>query len=380
MTGVLFVTNGHGEAAIGGRIARELRRLDPAIRTDHLALVGEGFGDAAFHDVGPQRRMPSGGLIAMGNVRNIVRDLRAGLAGLALAQAGFLLRRGSGYRCIVAIGDVYALLQAFAGRRPTVFVGTAKSVYVAGYDAFERFVLRTARGVFVRDIATANALRRRGIGAEAPGNVIVDLLADAPPFPWPSPTRVALFPGSRESAYADAVTLARIADRLGSRRGTTSFGLSIAPTLRAERFAEVLAADGWSVGAGLGTSIPFEARFGATLLRAWSGPFGSLVAGATLACGQAGTVNEAAVAAGTAVVAVESGHDSPAEGWYRMRQTKLLGDALAVVPADPDEAARRIGALLDDPHRRARMGAIGRERMGPPGGAAAIAQRIAQFR
>jgi hypothetical protein len=35
-----------------------------------------------------------------------------------------------------------------------------------------------------------------------------------------------------------------------------------------------------------------------------------------------------------------------------------------------------LASLLDDPQRRAHMGAIGRERMGAPGGAAAIARVI----
>ena len=37
---VLFVTNGHGEAAIAERIALELLTFAPAARIDHLALVG----------------------------------------------------------------------------------------------------------------------------------------------------------------------------------------------------------------------------------------------------------------------------------------------------------------------------------------------------
>ena len=45
-----------------------------------------------MHEVGPRRAMPSGGLIAMGNVRNIARDLRSGLLALTLAQRAFLAR------------------------------------------------------------------------------------------------------------------------------------------------------------------------------------------------------------------------------------------------------------------------------------------------
>jgi hypothetical protein len=62
--------------------------------------------------------------------------------------------------------------------------------------------------------------------------------------------------------------------------------------------------------------------------------------------------------------------------WYRMRQHGLLGDALAVLPGEPAQAAAELRALLDNASRRAAMGAQGRERMGVPGGALAIARAI----
>ena len=55
-----------------------------------------------------------------------------------------------------------------------------------------------------------------------------------------------------------------------------------------------------------------------------------------------------------------------------------LGDALAVLPGDPAQAAAGLNELLDDAPRRAMMGALGRERMGAPGGAHAIACEIAR--
>jgi hypothetical protein len=59
-----------------------------------------------------------------------------------------------------------------------------------------------------------------------------------------------------------------------------------------------------------------------------------------------------------------------------MRQNRLLGDAVKVVPAEPAAAAEAVTSLLADGAERARMGAIGRERMGGPGGAAAIAAAV----
>jgi hypothetical protein len=56
-------------------------------------------------------------------------------------------------------------------------------------------------------------------------------------------------------------------------------------------------------------------------------------------------------------------------------QQRLLGDAL-VATRDWREAAAAVVRLLRDPAERARRGAIGRDRMGPPGGAQRIANAL----
>jgi hypothetical protein len=360
MTPVLFVTNGHGEVAIAERIAAELRALG-AWRTDHFPLVGAGFARPDFPDVGPQAKMPSGGLVAMGNVGAFALDLRAGFAALWFRQRAFLRAAAGRYRLVIAVGDVYALLLARLARTPLVFVGTAKSAYVAPYGPFERRLMRAARAIFVRDGQTAHVLQAHGVPAQAPGNVIVDLVESAQTFEWRAPLRLALLPGSRERAYADGERLAAVARAVGRLRPGVDAALSIAPGLDPARFEPVLAPVSPELGAGI---------------RPWTGEVGALVRGATLAIGQAGTANEAAAASGVPVVALDLA-DAPKSDWYRMRQGRLLGEALAIVPGSVDGAAAAIAALLDDAPRRARMGAVGIERMGPPGGAQAIAGAIA---
>jgi uncharacterized protein (TIGR03492 family) len=380
---VLFVSNGHGEAAIADRIACELRAIVPDVACDHLALVGESRSEC-MHDVGPQRTMPSGGLIAMGNLVNIARDLRGGLVGLTLAQRRFLQRSHARYRCVICVGDVYALMMALAVRAPVTYVGTAKSVRVAPYGAGERRALRRAAAVFVRDEATAQQLRERGVEASAPGNVIVDLF-DTPDDPRADAAvlgftpAVALFPGSRETAYRDAAFLMNIVRLCARTRPSLGAVLSIAPMLDASRFAHEIGSDGFEVVPRANDDVmPFDVLFdGRVLARAWRGGIGALLSRVALVLGQAGTANEAAAAAGIPVVAFERGHDRKT-AWYRMRQHGLLGEALAVLSGDLETAAQNVGALLDDPARRERMGRIGRERMGGPGGARAIAQRIAE--
>jgi hypothetical protein len=350
---ILFVSNGHGEAAIAARIAVEARALAP-LRTEHLALVGERLGGGEFVDVGPQQAMPSGGLVAMGNVRALARDLGAGLAGLFARQIAFLRAARGRYAAVIAVGDAYACALARLARAPLAYVGTAKSVYVAPYGAGERRILRGAARIFVRDAATASELRAHGLAAEAPGNVIVDLLATQTRVEWQTPLRLAILPGSRERAYADALRIAAVVVALRERAGALDAVLSVAPNLDERRFAPALE---------LGD------------LRAWHGPLGGVLHGATLALGQSGTANEAAAAQGIPVVALEL-EDAPRDAWYRKRQMGLLGEALTLVPGDPEPAADAVAALLRDAARRELMSAVGRERMGGPGGARAIAQAV----
>ena len=174
---ILFVSNGHGEAAIAVRIAQEIHALDGQTRLEHLPLVGLGSPSPVLATVGPRAAMPSGGLVAMGNVGAFARDLRAGFATLFVAQLRFLRAARSQYCVALAVGDAYALALTLLSALPTFFVGTAKSAYVAPYGALERTILRRARRAFVRDEQTPHDLERAGLrNASAPGNVIVDLL------------------------------------------------------------------------------------------------------------------------------------------------------------------------------------------------------------
>lgn len=379
---LLFVSNGHGEAAIADRIAEEVQRVAPGTQIDHVSLVGESRAQF-MNEVGPRRAMPSGGLIAMGNVANIVRDLRGGLLGLTLAQRRFLKETRGTYDGAVAVGDVFALLMAFAAGTKTTYVGTAKSVLVAKYGPMERRAIKRASNVFVRDEATAEHLRRHGVDAQAPGNVIVDLFAvdddpradDAVAGFDPA---IAIFPGSRETAYEDGEFLLRVIDRCAQSRSSLGAVFSVAPMLNPERFVLAARAAGFDVQQRSDDPrIPFEAvHDGRVIVRAWRGEIGVLLRRVKLVIGQAGTANEAAAAAGVPVVAFELAADRKTH-WYRMRQHGLLGEALTVLPADVEVAANGVMDLLDNESRRTRMGAIGRARMGAPGGAAAIARAVA---
>jgi len=384
---ILFVANGHGETAIAARIAREVERACPVpIGLDLFPLVGTGAGCAPLGAVGPRRNLPSGGLVAMGNVRAFSRDLAAGFTGLLGRQLGFIAGAGRTYEAIVAVGDAYALGFALAARLPAIFVGTAKSVYVAPYGPFERTLLRRVVRAFVRDEATADRLRSQRVRVEAPGNVIVDLAE--PSLAPRKPFGLGLLPGSRNDAYADGVQLARVVRAMPERGPDFGGLLSIAPTLDPGRFARALGADGWHIAPDSATpsGVAFEAEADPAVtgqrkprLVGWSGGLETVLASSVAVLGQAGTGNEQAAAAGVPVVALDRkerfGRRRGGD-WYRMRQRRLLGEALLLVPQEPARAAAEIAGLLADPERLRRMGEAGRLRMGPPGGAAAIARAI----
>jgi len=371
MKSVLFVSNGHGETAIAARIAREVKKLSD-LRCDHLALVGEASHSGALHDVGPRRKMPSGGIVAMGNVRNLARDAAAGLGPLTIAQWRFLARSGRDYAVIVAVGDAFALFMALRAHAPVVFVGTAKSVYVAPYGRFEERLLRRASAAFVRDAATVQALAARGVRARD-ANVMADLgVAEQAQRPaLAGDPLVAIFPGSRDDAYGQAAFLLRVlagAQRLQPGiRGV----LSVAPGLKAEKFTTALETAGLTVVMRDDSSEPFSVfADGVEIARAWTGEIGAAIELARLGLGQAGTANEAAAAAGVPVIAFEGG------GWYRRRQVALLGGALRVLARNEQSGAREVVALLQDDGEREAMARTGRERLGAPGAARRIAEEI----
>lgn len=383
MKRVLFVTNGHGEAAVAERIATELQGFMPDARLDHLALVGNTVGDT-MREVGPRRAMPSGGLIAMGNVRNFAQDLRAGLLALTWEQVCFVRGALGSYEAAVVVGDAYALAMTLLLRTRTVFVGSAKSVEVAPYGAFEEWLLRRTTACFVRDEATARTLRGHGLAVEPAANAIVDLFAtadnpDAELAVNGFAPALALFPGSRESAYDDARFLLDVAREMAASSPALGAVLSVARGLEAERFAANAQRAGWQVRRIANEAVPFVlSRDGREIVRGWRGTLGPLLTRVALVLGQAGTANEAAAAAGIPVIAFERDRDRKAR-WYRQRQRGLLGDALAVFPNRLDEAVAGVRSILEDPARRSRMGEIGRERMGDPGASRRIAERVASI-
>jgi len=388
---ILLVSNGFGEMAIAGYLARAIRAEQPDALIEHLPLVGTPPSDAGVKTVGPAADMPSGGLVAFWNLRNIARDLGAGLLGLTLRQFRFL--RGRRDDVVIAVGDVFCLAACVIfGRRPTVFVATAKSEYVARHSDFEAAIARRAQAVFARDAATAQALAARGVHASFAGNVMMDGLTESQ-IDLPAAAdavRIGVLPGSRADAADNATAAARrlkkIANLLKSRGRSVQAYVSLAPTVALDDLLAGLrrggidaAPTGASHGVVAISAYPESQPSGEPAVAAAvvRDAFGDLLRASDIVLGQAGTGNEQAVGLGKPVVsAADSRPGKPDRvGWYRMRQQRLLGDALLVLPAADDDAfAAGVVSLLDDEKRREAMARAGRERMGGLGGAAIVAK------
>lgn len=380
MIDVLIVSNGYGEAAIAGYLARALLEIAPDARVEHFPLVGQISPTAELPSVGPQAQMPSGGLVAYWNVRNWARDVGAGLLGLTLRQFAFLSRQRR-RSVVVAVGDVYcaAACLVFA-RRPTVFVATAKSELVAGHSALERAIARRAALVFTRDAATAAVLDQSGVRAQYAGNLMMDGIAG---LEEDLPTRadalhVGVLPGSRSDAPDNAArAIARlrlVAQRLAPRRVQAL--ISLAPTVMSADLLAACVREGAILDVSTQAGIAAQGAAGPLDVLVVAGRFADLLRASDIVLGQAGTGNEQAAGLGKPVIASSPAGDPGRVGWYRMRQQRLLGDALVVLPDDDAAFADGIAALLAEPSRMAEMAAHGRARMGGSGGSVVVAKAV----
>ncbi|MDI3279741.1 MAG: lipid-A-disaccharide synthase-related protein [Bacillota bacterium] len=400
---VLFLSNGHGEDEMGAVLAQHLLRRCPEVAVEAFPLVGRGlpYEKAGIPILGPRRELPSGGFI-LNSFYNLWLDLRAGLLCLVRQQVRQLRRLAPGYDLVVGLGDV--LLVWYNGRylkRPFFFLPTAKSSYIAPHSDLEVDLMRRhAEKVFARDQHTADDLAARGVRATYVGNLMMDCLqftgenfglepVETRASLWGSgyltperPYVIALLPGSRQEAYENACLLAEAARKFDDLvSGQARFLLPLASGLSPARLARAVEARGWLARA----PAPEEEQHGIavwlsyrdlTRIAVVRGPFGDVLRQADAVLGLAGTGNEQAAGLGKPVVAcVTSGRQYNQR--FAKRQKKLLGEALLLVPQpDPRRMAAELWKVLQSPVVYRQMAEAGRARMGPPGGAARVAEEI----
>lgn len=396
---VWVLSNGLAEDMVGARLAVELvdrgRHLVSVTGVPLLATpagVEDPYYRASRAGVrvldASRLNLPSGGF---GRLRFSAarQDWQAGWwpgtrGWLATLAADVRACRRSGHEvagAFVCVGDSYLLFLAAWARRkarraagggsgevfPIYFVPTAKSELLRGHFLAEYALMkRVARSVFPRDAATAAALKRHGVPAAYLGNPLLDVggaaeAAEARARREPAENgqaviTIGLLPGSRADWRENLDKLRLVEEALAKRRPEVAWRFLVsAPLARPEPARD--------------TDVPPEGE------RESFVPFSELLARADLVVGMAGTAHEQAAALGLPVVAFPGGRIQYTAAFARA-QKRLLGPALALLPPDPEAVAGHVLAILDDPERRRQMAAAGRERMGSPGGVAAIARAV----
>lgn len=404
---LLVLSNGHGEDLIALRLIEALRQQAPDLQVQVLPLVGMGQAYAGaeaageLRRVGPRQPLPSGGFSNQ-SLRGLLSDLAAGLPLLSWRQWRIVRRWGRQGLPILAVGDLLPLLLAWAGGGPYGFLGTPKSDHTwaspapAGWggspladgyhrakgsewDPWEWALMghRRCQLVAVRDRLTARGLRRHGVRAVAPGNPMMDGFAAPGPLPpWLlGRRRLLLLPGSR---LPEALgNLHGLLAALPPAEGSPAMSVLLATGSRpdAAELAAPLAAAGFTPGApppGSGATTLW--RRGPLELLVGPGRFAAWAPLAELGLATAGTATEQLVGLGVPALSLPGPGPQFKAGFAR-RQSRLLGGAVQPCHGS-GELQRRLIVLLDDDGERARLGRIGRRRMGPAGGSARLAALI----
>jgi uncharacterized protein (TIGR03492 family) len=401
---LLVLSNGHGEDLIALRVVQSLLQHHPELEIAVLPLVGEGsaYGPleqaGALRRIGPRRSLPSGGFSNQ-SLRGLMADLGAGVLGLSWRQWRLVRRWGRAGDPVLAVGDLLPLLLAWASGAPYGFIGTPKSDYTwasgpgsAGlaapyhrckgseWDPWEWALLarRRCRLVALRDRLTARGLRRHGVAALAPGNPMMDGLEPDPlPAALQPMRRLLLLGGSRMPE-----ALGNLRRLLAALEGWTPSQpvLVLAPCGSRPAAAEwepLLQGLGFApdpIPAGSGAAACW--RRGPLQLLVGPGRFAAWAAWAELGLAAAGTATEQLVGLGIPALSLPGPGPQFKRG-FAERQSRLLGGAVAVCRS-PAHLRDRLELLLVDSALRQQLGAIGRRRMGPPGGSEALARLVAE--
>jgi uncharacterized protein (TIGR03492 family) len=404
---LLVLSNGHGEDLIALRLIEALRQQTPGLQLQVLPLVGVGQAFASaeaageLRRVGPRLPLPSGGFSNQ-SLRGLLNDLAAGLPLLSWRQWRIVRRWGRQGLPILAVGDLLPLLLAWAGGGPYGFLGTPKSDHTwaspapAGWgrspladgyhrakgsewDPWEWALMghRRCQLVAVRDRLTARGLRRHGVQAVAPGNPMMDGFPAPGPLPrWlQGRRRLLLLPGSR---LPEALgNLRGLLAALPPPCGTGAISVLLATGSRpseAELVAPLSAAGFTPAAPPPDSGASALWRRGPLELLVGPGRFAAWAPLAELGLASAGTATEQLVGLGVPALSLP-GPGPQFKASFARRQSRLLGGAVQPCHGS-GELQRRLIALLDDDGERARLGRIGRRRMGPAGGSARLATLI----
>lgn len=389
MTDVLIISGGNAEDLIGATLAQHLAGL----RLSALPLVGEGQRYSGLTEtiLGPRKPMPSGGF-PFNSLGNLWADLKAGFISDSFEQWRAAHRAGQQSKAIAVVGDAYALavgcLAASWGARPLFHLQPQISHYYWGgrsvwerlkqanqfgaedYLFYERWMHRFVRAVYVRDKLSEARAHQLGLSrARFVGGMAMDTLSqperDLSGLQDGRPVLV-LLPGTRGDVSYSLPMMLECAQLLPQMQGMVAW---------AQDFSQVPLAEGWTLQ--VEDELGAVASKGSTKVWLLRKAFSAILHIGKVAIGTAGTANEQAAGMGIPVVGF------PTQGPQyvypnALRQSRLLGRALALVEADPAIIAAAVLERLENPQVRAAAQQDGYQRNGPRGAIPQIAAEIRQ--
>ena len=389
---ILFISNGHGEDAIGAHLAKTMTELQPGLELEAVPIVGRGnpYEQVGIKVLGPRWNPPSGGFTYT-SLDHFKKDWQDGLRQKTHEQHWAV--RNAKADVVMVVGDVYALWVtfsfAFKEAKPRVFqyqplvsryyqdgmnttdkLERSSRVTVDSFVLPERCYMQRVEKVFARDERSAAWLRELGVPhAQFAGNIMMDLLTpelelqtlDGRPV-------LALLPGTRNdylfslpimletaALLPEFQTFAALSNNLDALELPTGWVWTTQKLV--DNLTKVAQHNS-------GLEVPMLEHGFAALLQA-----------ASVVLGTSGTGNEQAVGLGKPVIGFPTTGPQYLESFAKA-QKRLLGAGLTLSTPNPEALARAVRAVHQDSDHQEQVRKAGLERMGLPGGAKRIALEI----
>jgi uncharacterized protein (TIGR03492 family) len=399
---ILFISNGHGEDAIGSRLAKDVfevaREKNLGVMLEAVPIVGRGdaYERVGVQVSGPRWSPPSGGFTFTAWSR-FLEDWRDGMREKT-HQQHWAVRR-SKPDVVIVVGDVYALWVtfsfAFKEATPRVFQVqplvsryyqdgmTAQDrferlnrVTVDSFTGVERSFMRRVERVYARDQRTADWLHELGVPqASFAGNLMMDALEpelELHPVLDGRPV-LALLPGTRDDHLE---SLPKMLEAVALLPELQTF----AALSHASQKLELPRGWAWSTPTEIERAVS-AARVAlhdsGARVPLLGGAFAALLRASNLVLGTSGTGNEQAVGLGVPVIGFPTSGPQFTRNFARA-QGRLLGAGLTLLEdgVTPEQLASEARAVLSDPVKLEAVKKTGLERLGLAGGSRRVAIEI----
>ncbi len=396
---LLYISNGHGEDNHSAHIIRTLRAIRPELEIGALPVVGEGndYRKLNVPIIGPTYTLPSGGFTFMNRLR-LINDIRAGLLTMTWKQFQAMKQYAAQVDFVAATGDAVGQAFAYLSGKPFVsFISPLSATYegTLNVDFVLWNILKSDRckAVFTRDAYTAEDLRRQGLKKIHFGGIPAldrlkptgkDLqLAD-------DDQMVALLPGSRTAEAVENLKLEmQMVLEVAQLKPDIKFRAALVPSVLAEVEAIARAQD-WQYERGSSDQQADWIRIShletdecphPVEILCYGDAFSDIAYRCNLVIGMAGLAVNHAMAIGKPIVQI-AGKGPQFTYAFAEAQQRLLGLSVQTIgqrAATPEilrEAAQCVVKTLDDAVYLQACEENGRQRFGPFGASARIANSI----